>query len=228
MLQSRTGFTLGAALFFMAQNTLSICNSALMKIGERAITSLSEASKGGEIMSIRFPVCRDFLLRAAPWKFAKAAATLAPLSNPAPEPTVFGFTYAFNLPSDTGRILSLTMNGDRVPYEQVAATLYASSPSPLLRYIRVFSPTENVFSYPDDFAEVLATYLAADVCVSFTQNMGMRGELMNQYEYLLSQARHHGAVDLSPQTEDDLGLWTTVHENPNYQYDIRLRPLDLP
>lgn len=75
---------------------VEICNSALIKLGDDTITSLTDDSKRARLCNAQFARLRDEVLRAHPWNFAIRRASLAKLSQ-AP---AFEFAAAFRLPED--------------------------------------------------------------------------------------------------------------------------------
>src|SRR5690242_18224950 len=83
-----------------------IVNSALRRVGGKRIMDISEPVGAAGIASDVFASERDSLLRSGTWNFAVTRAQLAPLSTT----PVFGFQYAFAIPSDNMRIISVQDN----------------------------------------------------------------------------------------------------------------------
>ena len=86
-------------------DTITVCNAALARLGEARILDLADDNAAGRACSLNFPLARDELLRSHRWNFATERADLVQLSA---APT-FGFTYAYQLPTDSLRVL--TVNG---------------------------------------------------------------------------------------------------------------------
>lgn len=83
----------------MADQT-TICNLAVMHIGEEHITNIDEVSKAAEKLKIVWQTLVDEMLEEHDWTFARKRQGLSPLStSPA-----FGFANAFKLPSDYMRL----------------------------------------------------------------------------------------------------------------------------
>jgi hypothetical protein len=54
----------------MATSVEAICNSALIKVGSKQITSISDANKRAELCTLMYPKVRDKVLKSHPWNFA--------------------------------------------------------------------------------------------------------------------------------------------------------------
>lgn len=197
--------------FFMPQTALQICNSALIKIGGRTVPTYGNTdTKEGELVAEAFPRILGYMTRNHVWGFLKKIATL----TSATATTVVPWSWIHDLPTDLGRILSVVDASDvHVHYEIIGSTIYTADNPVVLRYIRLI-PSENfvaiaydagppevaaeaAFQFPDDFAEACACLLAADICVSLTQNSDMRAEMLQMYEGHLRTARFNGAVERS-------------------------------
>lgn len=86
-------------------SAIDICNSALARIGKSAnISSLDppESDPHAEACSIFFPLAKAEILEAFPWSFAVKRDTVALLAE-----KPLGYAYAYRLPSDCVRVLSL-------------------------------------------------------------------------------------------------------------------------
>ena len=84
-------------------SVIDLCNSALDKVGQGAITSLSDGTKSAKLCNRNWPLVRDRVLRSHPWNFAVKRTTLA-ASETAPD---WGYTAKFPIPTDCLRILEV-------------------------------------------------------------------------------------------------------------------------
>ena len=82
---------------------VAICNAALAKVSNNRIASLSEGSTAGDLCNEMYERIRDRLLRRHIWNFNKKRVKLGQLAQ-AP---VFGWTYAYRLPSDWVRNIAI-------------------------------------------------------------------------------------------------------------------------
>lgn len=164
----------------------------LTKLGERLITSFEDGSKASELCRQRYPALRDNLLRDHVWAFAKAHVALDALTG---SPSLYRWTHKFQLPGNCGRIISITREGDPVPFERFGNIFYADTGHVDLRYIQNFPATDDATAFPDDFAEALANLLASDLAMSLVQSIQLRDLHLNFYGERISQARFNGAVE---------------------------------
>ena len=90
----------------MATSDTNIANRALRLLKAQRVTSLTDGSKNANVVNDVFTEIRDDLLRGHTWHFARRLVKLARLSA-AP---VFGFDFAYALPSDWLRTVTLKDN----------------------------------------------------------------------------------------------------------------------
>jgi hypothetical protein len=87
--------------------TVSICNSALIKLGASPIQNLLEDSKEARLCNLQFEKIRNSVLRSSPWSFAMRRAELTPVTGATLE---FGSQNVFQLPSDCLRVVKMYEN----------------------------------------------------------------------------------------------------------------------
>jgi len=148
---------------------LSICNSALIKIGVERINSFSDTSKAARICQEQFTKIRDELLESHYWNFAMRRVTLAKL----PDPPLFEYDFAFQLPADCLRVRKSFSEEDFVVEGRV---LLSFSEIVDIQYI---SSDTNASEYSSSFSEALAYRLAADWAYPLIQSNSV-GERMDK------------------------------------------------
>ena len=84
-------------------SVVDICNIALSNLGDQKISSLSDANERARVCHLRHEDVRDSVLRSHPWSCAIKRTQLA-RNDTAP---VWGFDYAYSLPSDCLRVLDV-------------------------------------------------------------------------------------------------------------------------
>lgn len=188
---------------------VEICNSALIKLGDDTITSLTDDSKRARLCNAQFARLRDEVLRAHPWNFAIRRASLAKLSQ-AP---AFEFAAAFQLPEDPYclRVLllfdgSAAQGISRHRWKIEGRTLLSDENSAKIIYIaRVIDPNQ----FDAMFAEALALRLANELAYSLTNNATLVQTHYDLYRHALQQAR---ATDASEGVPDFViaDEWTTA------------------
>lgn len=166
----------------MAVNQVSICNSALVKIGADPISSITQDTKSATICNRLFNYIRDEVLRAHPWNFAVKRTTLTPDS----ETPDSEYDYQYILPSDLLRVLD-TPSDDSLDWVVEGRKILTDQDTELpIRYIyRHEDPSE----WDSMFAETFAWRLAADLSYSLTQSLQLFDYCMKQYRSMLAEAR---------------------------------------
>jgi hypothetical protein len=169
---------------------LSVCNSALIKIGAERIVSLDDDSKAAVLCNEQFSKIRDDELRAHPWNFAVKRLELAELATP----PAFGFAHAYQLPIDCLKILSVESS---FPYVIEGRSLLTDAESAQIKYI---SQIEDVGAWDAGFREVVAIRLACDLAYAIAQSAKLGESMYALYERARSRARSMDAQEGSPQT----------------------------
>lgn len=82
---------------------VSVCNAALLRLGEVRISSLEDTTELARMCAALLPGVRRYVLAQYPWSCALDRQTLARRA----EAPAFGWSYAYALPADCLRPLSL-------------------------------------------------------------------------------------------------------------------------
>lgn len=166
----------------MAVNQVSICNSALAKIGAEPISSITEDTKAARIANRLFNYIRDEVMRAHPWNFALSRTTLTP-DGTTPDSE---YDYRYVIPNDCLRVLS-TPDDDDLDWVVEGGYILTNQDTELpIRYI---FRNEDPSSWDSCFAEAFAWRLAADMSYAITQSLNLFEYCMAQYKAMLSEAR---------------------------------------
>lgn len=201
---------------------IEVCNRALSKLGDARITDLDADLKAARAVSAAFDSVRDDELRAHGWSFAMKRTQLA-AEVVAPS---FGFSYAYQLPTDCLRLwqlgewywsgpdLSDYRNAEGAPYVIEGKFILTSegrstngSAAPLkLRYLyRV----EDTGQWDATFVEAFACRLAMEVCDELTQSDTKFQKVQQQYNEAIKRAMRANAVELPPEYIAD-DSWVTA------------------
>ena len=173
---------------------VGICNSALIKLGASAIISLTEGSKNANLCSEQYPKIRDDLLRGHIWNFAITRARLARLSMP----PAFGPSFAFQLPSDWLRTVSVhsSEDGEAVTgYKLEGRSVVTDTPAVYLKYIRQITDPNEMSA---GFREALAWRLAYELAHPIVQSSTAAEQMMRGFESALARSRSVDAIEDSP------------------------------
>lgn len=168
---------------------LSICNSALIKLGANPITSLDQNSKEAILCKAQYPIVLARTLQAHPWNFAIKRAYL-PLLSAVP---TFEWAHAFQLPPDYLRIL--TVYPDSVPFVVEGDKVLCNETTLAVRYI--FNATDPS-KYPMQFAEVFAFELAKELCYALVQSVTQQSTLFSMAKDFTVTARTYDAQEGTP------------------------------
>ena len=140
----------------MASET-DVCNSALIKLGVEPISSFDEDSKAARLCKEQYPKIRDEVLSSHLWNFAMKRETLALL----PTKPVFGFDFAFALPTDFLRVLHMNRKLLRFKIENNKRLLTNLADVSIIYVARITD--ESMF--PAYFKEALAyKVVVGDAC----------------------------------------------------------------
>lgn len=88
---------------------VEICNFALANIRAQGINDINEASVQAQQCKLKYNLVLEFMLRDAPWNFAKKQIPLALL-----EDDLFSWVYAYQYPSDCLRVNKLMSSVNRI------------------------------------------------------------------------------------------------------------------
>lgn len=192
----------------MAASWVTIANSALTKLGAKAITSLDDNTPEARACKLRYEACRDIVLRSHPWNCAVKRIILSPLVGS----PVFDFAYRFQIPSDSIRVLWLGDNIDE--YRINGREILCDAAEVKLIYIAKISDPNDLDSL---LADCISCYLAWDICYKITQSATLKGQLFNDYMYALRNARN---IDSKEEPAGSL--------HANYYLDSRYAEQSLP
>lgn len=190
----------------MAVSDIALCGNALIRLGAEPITAFEEGTAEADIAGALYPAVRDGLLSAYPWSFATAQRVLAQLSGV----PVADFAFAYQLPADFLRSLSLGVGGEgRYPASGRGAAfriherrIHTNVEMPVLTYI--FRPSESAF--PPYFDKALTDRLSAEFCLPITENTARADLLHKLAEHSFQQAKTADAQGQSPQRIEDFTL----------------------
>jgi hypothetical protein len=177
----------------MAASSLEICNSALIKIGAKTITSLSENTKAGKLCNEQYSKSRDFLLAIYAWNFAIKRSTLTKdVTAPA-----WGFDSRFALPNDFIRLLQI--RPEYAKYQVENGWILANTDELDIRYVYQNTTTTT---YSKEFDEALAYHLASELAYALIQNSALSQEMFSKSEFWVSRAKMVDSANSMPISQD--------------------------
>lgn len=167
---------------------IEIINRALSFLGAKPITSLTDGSTEADVMSAVYDGIRDVVMESREWAFASARIELA--KDVATPP--YGFGSQFSLPSGVLRILDVRSDTkeSRTTYNSLdwvreGDKIYCDAERAFCRYMKRITDTTL---YPPSFQHALATRLAAETSITFTESSTVRKEMWALYAAALQEA----------------------------------------
>ena len=150
---------------------LDLFNGALTLIGERSLSSTSEATESQRLLTAVYGRgAVNFCLSRAEWRFAQRTVQLDSVVGLTP---TFGFLYGFNVPSDHIRTVSLCIDeNSTIPnndYDKQGAVFYSNVDPMYLKYVSNGANYGALLSsWPVQFARYFEHYLASQICYKLT------------------------------------------------------------
>ena len=156
-----------------------IANYALLRLGNPGIDSFDENSREGQAVRTAYSVALKGLLRSHAWSFATARTTLSQLS----EAPAFGWSYAYQKPTDCLRVLSLNkkpategstyaIEGEQILTDQAEAQVI---------YIQEITDPDK---WDDLFVEAFTLKLAVSLAMPLSGSVQKKQDLQSELELL--------------------------------------------
>jgi hypothetical protein len=185
---------------------VAICNSALAKVSNNRISSLTEGSTAGDLCNEMYARIRDRLLRRHIWNFNKKRVKLAQLAT-AP---LFGWTYAYQLPSDWVRNIAVYPDSAGLnpthAYEVEGRTILADHEDIYLVYgASITDPND----FDGMYREALAYALAVELAVPLAKSAALRDRMATAFEAYVMEAQTIDGQDDPPDYPPEPG-WADV------------------
>jgi len=178
----------------MAVDQISICNSALVKVGAERISSINQDTKSAKILKAVYEQVRDAVIAAHPWNFAIKRAVLYPTAT-TPD---FEFDYQYDVPLDCLHVLSVydesdAFGGDEsIDYVVEDRKILTDESTLNVRYVYRATDESLWSAY---FAEAFAWRLAQEVAYNLTQSMSVATACEQKYRKELAEARSRDGAE---------------------------------
>ena len=188
-------------------SVVSICNSALVEIGEPRITSLTESNKPARECNEHYEEQRDNELREHLWNFAAERVKLAKLSST----PAFEFDNEFQLPADWLRTVTVHDNDagrGTALYKLEGRKILSNAEDIYLRYVRrIVDPDEMT----PDFREALAARLGRKLAVSLANSNEIAERMQIRHRRLILKAKSIDAIEDFPEQMPESSWVTARH-----------------
>jgi len=199
----------------MTATKLSIYNGALLFIGERKISALTDEIESRRLLDDVWD--RDGVnncLEQGQWNFAMRGAKLeySPSITPA-----FGYTRAFEKPSDMLKLAALCSDeffvAPLLDYSDEAGFWFCELDEIYIKYVSSDSSYGNDYSlWPNSFTRYVEAYFGSQIVWKLTQNSTKEEAKKKEANKLLVQARSDDAMD-SPTQFLPPGRWRQARSN---------------
>ena len=173
---------------FRTNSEVSICNLALTQLGANTIISLSDDSEVARKCAAVYTRVRDEMLSSHPWNFAVKRDTLAVLD----ETPKYGYTYAYQLPTDCLRVLETE---DDWEYQVEDGKLLTDASGCTIRYI---FRNEDPSDYSPGFVTAFAAAIAKALAFAITESRTISADAAQMAQTALANAKSKDGQEGTP------------------------------
>jgi len=167
---------------------VDIWSIALAHLGNEPITLYDDPGKPARLCRLLYPGVRDAVLRAYPWRCARAEKLLARLAT-APSST---YTYGYQLPTDPWCLWVPKMLNEDLEYQVMGRYLLSDESSVRITFIRRVTDPGMFDSLLSD---TIAERLASDLAWPITGVSGLGESILKKYMLKLAEARTMDAME---------------------------------
>jgi len=173
---------------------VEICNLALLNIGVKPITAITEASEAARRLTIIYVPSRDEVLRGHDWKFATRIEALTELADQ----EVLGWDYVYQVPTNCLFMRhvydeSTQAEKDEQDFQEVYlpapvnAKVIASNLEDAYGEYTYKITDESLFDA--SFVNAFSHYLAAQLAIPLTGDKALAEQQERKYRLAIGQAR---------------------------------------
>lgn len=174
---------------------VSICSNALLLLGEKTITSLTDGTTRANLCNQFYAETRDDVLRGHPWRFAIARETLA---QDALYTASWEYAYAFPLPSYCLRVIATSIDGDDA-WQREGASLVCNSEAVSIKFIKQITDTAK---FDANFIKLLEYELAMKLAKPVTGSVKTSFDIEQIRRMVLQDARSMNGMEGTPEELD--------------------------
>lgn len=194
---------------------LVLYNKALRHLGERKLSSLSEAREARRYLDDEYDDTLLLCLRAGSWNFATRVTEIEADTTVVP---AFGYQSAFAKPSDWVRTTWISTSETLDPplrnYQDQEGYWLANADTLYVRYVSS-ALAGDLSVWPVDYAEYVGVALARTIVSRVTQNDALTDRIEAREKIYWKRAQANDAMD-QPAQPWPLGTWTTSRIRRGY------------
>lgn len=182
---------------------IDICNLALDEIKQNPINSIDTPVTSNEFTCRRwYDPTRAECLAQHPWKFATIRTILTPDPTATPD---FGYAYAYNLPTDYIRLVTLGddyLSDLKREYEiengQILTAAGNSTTDSTSLYTRYVYDIQQVPKFSPLFVKYFVLQLALNMATKFSTSPTIKNQIRDEYKDIEMQAKAVNGQDRRP------------------------------
>lgn len=174
---------------------VSICSNALLLLGEKTITALTDGTTRANLCNQFYAETRDDLLRLHPWRFAIGRQTLA---QDATYAASWEFAYSYPLPVDCLRVLKTSID-DTDEWQREGMALVCNSAAVSIKFIRQITDTAK---FDPNFIKLLEYELAMKLAKPVTGSIKTAFDINQIRAMVLQDARTMNGMEGTPDELD--------------------------
>ena len=177
-------------------NQVQIANLALSWLGQNQINAFDDNQTEAKVMNANYAISRDKVMADAAWTFALRREILSPLT----EDPEFGEGNVFQIPSDVLRVFRVyrptgggTFIGLQIQDSTFRNAKWRKEGDKIIAreeviWCHFIFRNVNTDQYPAPFIHAIAARLAADTCMTFTENRRMFEQMEAMYNDKMADA----------------------------------------
>jgi hypothetical protein len=182
----------------MAYTDVMICNMALLAIGDKTISLLSEGTRRADVCNVNYQPAVDVVLQKYEWTFATRRATLS-LEDEEPE---YEYSYQYILPSSP-YCLAVQKVYPESEYQIEGRRLLSNQSSLKIKYT---ARVEDESDFSPSFARACADYLAYLIVFPLSGDKQRTDEMLGRFRIsfrsaVLDDARQKYNSDADDESE---------------------------
>lgn len=188
---------------------LAIYNDALIEMGDRPLSSLSENTEARRILDQAYSSVVAHCLEAGLWNFAKRTVRLDSDTSITP---AFGPGEVFAKPDDWVRTMAMSYDDQfRAPLVEYTdeTSYWVADATPIyLQYVSDdASYGNNLDRWPESFTRFVVYELAMRTCTRITQNASKKDDLEKSRDRALRRAKNRDAMNENQPKFAPMGSW---------------------
>ena len=187
---------------------VAIVNSALIRLGQQAITSLTDDTNEAILSNVMYYTVRDAVLASHPWNEATKRATLAAAAT-APN---WGFAAAFPVPADYIRLIRLEDGTQRFRIEKhpgASDSIVIATSGTALKITYVFK-LEVVPQMSELMKQAISARLTAELSIPITGSASKHQQYWQLYQQFMAEAQYQDSMQAPIDTINGT-TWFNAH-----------------